>query len=326
MDLFFSYLIYIILISVSLAIILLASRYKSSRTKLPPGRKGWPLIGETLEFTFTARRGNPERFIKDRMNKYSPEVFQTSLMGENMIVMCGASGNKFLFSNEGKLVTSWWPKMMKKILYFPSLFDNPSTGDLMKPPNALPEFLKPEALKHYVEIMDMMARKHIDMDWAPNKEVKVYHLSKKYTFALSCRLFMNIEDPECVARISDGFDSIMAGFISLPIDIPGTKFNRAIKARNIIHKELVEIIRRRKKELTEKSDLLADQDLLSHMLLVSDENSKALSEMEISTHILGLLLASHETTSTAITFVLKYLAEFPDVYDAVLKGNPSKPP
>ena len=51
------------------------------------------------------------------------------------------------------------------------------------------------------------------------------------------------------------------------------------------------------------------------MLLVPDENGKVLNEMEISTYILGVLLASHQTISTAITFILRYLAEFPDVYD-----------
>ena len=310
MDIFFSYLIYFILFSVSLATILLASR-----SKLPPGRKGWPVIGESLEFALAARSGNPERFITDRMNKYSPEVFRTALMGENMAVICGASGNKFLFSGEDKVVTSWWPNFIKKI------FGNPSTGDMTKPHKVLAEFLKPEGLKHKVEIMDMMARKHMDMYWAPNQEVKVYPLSKKYTFALSCRLFMNIEDPEPVSRISHGFDHILAGFVSLPIDIPGTAFNRAIKARGILHKQIMEIIKKRKKELEEKRDLAA-QDLLSRLLLfVSDESSKVLSEMEISNQINGAFLASHETTSTAITFILKYLAELPDVYDAVFKGK-----
>ena len=215
--------------------------------------------------------------------------------------------------------------MIKKILYSPSLFDNPSTGDLMKPSSVLHEFMKPEALKQYVGIMDMMARKHIDMHWNSHKEVKVYPLSKKYTFALSCRLFLNIEDPKSVAKISDGFDRIMAGFFSLPVDIPGTTFNHAIKARINLHKEIGEIIRKRKKELREKRDSELVHDLLSEMLLTSDENSKVMSELEITTRINGLLLGSHETSSTAVTFVLKYLAEFPEVYEAVFKGNPSKP-
>ena len=38
----------------------------------------------------------------------------------------------------------------------------------MKPPSFLHEFLKPEALKQYVEIMDIMASEHLDMYWASN--------------------------------------------------------------------------------------------------------------------------------------------------------------
>ena len=213
---------------------------------------------------------------------------------------------------------------MKMILYSPSLFNDPSTGDLMKPSIVLCELLKPEALKQYVGMMDMMASKHIDMYWTSNinKEVNVYLLSKKHTFALSCRLFLNIEDPECVAKITDGFDRIMAGFFSLPIGVPGTKFNHAIKARINLHKEIREIIRKRKKELKEKRDSKLVHDILSQMILMSDKNSKVTSEVEIITHINGIILGSHETVTTTITFVLKYLAEFPDVCDGVFKGNP----
>ena len=48
--------------------------------------------------------------------------FPPPSMSENMAVMCGASGNKFVFSNDNKLVTSSCPSLIKKILYSPSLF------------------------------------------------------------------------------------------------------------------------------------------------------------------------------------------------------------
>ena len=323
MDLFFSYLLYLILFTISLGIIFLAHHRKSSSSKLPPGKKGWPIIGETLHFALAAQGGNPERFINDRMNKYSPEVFRTCLMEENMAVMCGASGNKFLFSNENKLVTSWWHRSLKKILYFPSLFDNAATRDQIKTPSFLPEFLRPEAQKHFVTIMDVMAGMHIDKFCTPHKEVKVLPLAKKYAFALSCRLFMNVDDPDCAARIHHPFQIIMAGFFSVPLDIPGTAFNRAIKARDIVHKELLAVINKRKMELAQKGKSAAT-DLLSRMLLEANERSEVYCEKEISTHLICLLLVSTDSTSTVITFVLKYLAEFPCIYQNVLKGNPRK--
>lgn len=142
------------------------------------------------------------------MNEYSPDVFKTSLMGENMVVMCGTSGKKFMFSIENKHVTSWWPRPVKKVLISPTLLTNPSTKEPSKPPSSLPELLKPEALKHYLGIMDSMAHEHIDIDWAPHVEVKVFPLSKKYNFSL----FMNLKDPEHVARVSHPFN-LMVGLL-----------------------------------------------------------------------------------------------------------------
>lgn len=57
-------------------------------------------------------------------------------------------------------------------------------------------------------------------------------------------------------------------------------------------------------ELEEKRDPAA-RDLLSLMLLTPDENGTIVSDMEISTDILSMLLASHDTTRAVITFVLK---------------------
>ncbi|KAJ8560217.1 hypothetical protein K7X08_004275 [Anisodus acutangulus] len=55
------------------------------------------------------------------------------------------------------------------------------------------------------------------------------------------------------------------------------------------------------------------------MLLVTDEDGQLMSEMEILNNIIGMLVASFDTTSSAVTSALKYLAELPHVYDEVYK-------
>ena len=117
--------------------------------------------------------------------------------------------------------------------------------------------------------MDVMASMHIDKICTHN-EVKVLPLAKKYAFALSFWLFMNVEDPDCAIRIHHSFKLIMDGFFSVPLDIPGTAFNRAIKARDIVHKELLAVINKRKMELAQKGKSVAT-DLLSRMLLEANE-------------------------------------------------------
>ncbi|KAL0365818.1 UNVERIFIED_CONTAM: Beta-amyrin 28-monooxygenase [Sesamum radiatum] len=290
-------------------------RKKGSGNKnLPPGTRGWPVLGENMELALLGQH----KFIKDRMEKYSPEVFQTSLLGERMAVFCGAQGNKFLFTNENKLLTSWLPKTIKKALLFPEFVDSN-----LKQVSALKhsfhhDILKPEALKQYIPVMDALAREHLDREWTPNALVNVVPLSKKYTFDLACRLFLNVVDAEDIKRLSDPFTLASQGMFCVPIDLPGMAYNRAIKGGKMVRKELIRIINKRRKELLEKKET-GHQDLLSKMLLVTDENGQFCSEMEISNNIIGLLVASFDTTSSAVSSVINYLAQLPHIYEEVLK-------
>ncbi|CAI9766531.1 unnamed protein product [Fraxinus pennsylvanica] len=127
----------------------------SSSGTLPPGKTGWPVVGETLEFLTTGWKGYPEKFIYDRMAKYSSKVFRTHLLGEKAAVFCGAAGNKFLFSNENKLVQAWWPASFDKV--FPSSNQTSSKEEAIKMRKMLPNFLKPEALQRYIGIIDHIA-------------------------------------------------------------------------------------------------------------------------------------------------------------------------
>ncbi|KAK7842800.1 beta-amyrin 28-monooxygenase [Quercus suber] len=258
-------------------------------------------------------------FINDRMSKYSQELFKTSLFCENMAVFCGASGNKFLFSNENKYVISWLPPFFRKVL-LPESLENFSPEDSIIIRRAVVEFLMPETLQYFIPIMDSMAKKHLETDWSPYKQVKALPLSMKYTFALACRLFMSITDPNHVTTFADPFALIVDGLTSVPINIPGTNFNRAIKAGKVIHQELLEVIQQRKKELLSENNATVARDFITHTLLALDENGRSvMNDLLISSNIVGLLLAGHDTTSSAITFVLKYLADFPLVYNEVLK-------
>ncbi|KAG6706746.1 hypothetical protein I3842_07G236500, partial [Carya illinoinensis] len=270
MDLFLSYLLKIVILCMSLPLLFRIYRRKASSCNLPP-----------------------DKFIADRMSKYSPELFRTSLLGESFAVFCDPSGNKFLFSSENKVETA-------------------------KMRSYLPEFLKPEALQHYIPIMDSLAKEHLETDWFPHKEVKVFPLTRKYTFALACRLFMNIKDPDHVTKFGNPFSLVTAGLISIPINFPGTAFSRAIKGGKLIREELLSIVRKREMELSENKGS-TQVDLLTRILLIRDENDRGMEEKDIANKIIGFFIASHDTASTAITFVLNYLAEFPHVYSEVLK-------
>lgn len=182
----------------------------------------------------------------------------------------------------------------------------------------LHQILKPENLKQFIPFMDSMARDHLNQEWIPFKEVKIYPLVKKYTFTLACKLFLSIEDFRHVKKLSDPFILVTSSMFSVPINLPGTPYNRAIKGGKMVREELMKIIKERKNEKNNYSN-----DLLSRLMSFSDENGEFMTHAEICNNIVGLLVASYDTTSAAITFVLKYLAELPKIFNEVYKGTNS---
>ncbi|XP_006340080.1 beta-amyrin 28-oxidase-like isoform X2 [Solanum tuberosum] len=296
---------------------LLKKRRKSS-SNLPPGRYGWPLIGETLEFLRLNREGKSEKFVQDRMDKYESEVFKTSIMGAKMVVLCGPAANKFLFGNHNKLVTAWWPTSVKQLLG-KSLTN--SHGDEAKHlRKMLYYFVSPDAFsKLYIKTMELTTHHHLKNYWQGKKEVKVFPTVKLHTFDLACRLFMNLEDSNRISKLFNLFNIFLKGVISIALNIPGTKFYYAKRATKTIREELVLIVKERREAIEQKLSDSPPQDLLSHLLLFPDENGKFMSELEVADNILMMIFAGHDTTTVTTTLVMKYLAELPHVYENVLQ-------
>ncbi|KAI3966752.1 hypothetical protein MKW92_025060 [Papaver armeniacum] len=293
--------------------------------QLPPGSSGWPFVGEGIEFYRSGLAGIPEKFFFDRFRKYSSEVFRTSLLGETVIVIGGtASGNKFLFLNEGKLLKASWPPSVRKLLPINDIGSHENNFKAIR--TTFPKYLNIEALRSYIGTMDSMTQRHFETHWDnymnTNEVLIVHPLVLKYSFALACRLFLSMDVEQEAHRVSELLNLFVVltnGILSIPVDLPGTPFNRAVKASHLINKEIVTMIKRRKVYLLSHENT-PTKDMLSLMIKFSDEDSgKFMEETFIAYSIMALIIASHETTSSVITSVMKYLADYPEVYNKLLK-------
>ncbi|KAM2918153.1 hypothetical protein FF1_046848 [Malus domestica] len=96
-------------------------------------------------------------------------------------IFCGAACNKFLFSNENKLVAAWWPSSVNKV--FPSSMETSAKKEAKKMRKMLPNFMKPEALQRYISIMDTVAQRHFADGWENKKEVEVFPYQELHLLA-----------------------------------------------------------------------------------------------------------------------------------------------
>ncbi|KAF7127354.1 hypothetical protein RHSIM_Rhsim11G0032900 [Rhododendron simsii] len=139
-----------------------------------------------------------------------------------MVFFCGPTANKFLFSNESKLVATWWPSTFSKLFHSNSSVTSTPTGLKTKSVrDVVSAFLKPDVLQNYVPTMDSIAREHVEKGWEPNGgELVVLEAVKMYTLELACQLLVGIKDHEHWAGFADRFASVLAGIVSVPIDFP----------------------------------------------------------------------------------------------------------
>ncbi|XP_009617512.1 beta-amyrin 28-monooxygenase-like [Nicotiana tomentosiformis] len=294
-------------------------RRKKKTLNFPPGSSGWPIVGETLDFLRANREGKPEKFVEDRIEKYKSKIFKTSIMGENVVVIGGAGGNKFLFSNENKKVNVWWPVTIRKLLGPCLITSVGEEAKLMR--KMLSYFISPDAFSRlYTKTMEVVALDHVDKYWEGKEQVKVYHLLKLYTFKVACQLFMSIEDHNEIEKLSTLFNIFLKGLIAIPVNLPGTTFHKATRAVVTIRKELLQIVRKRREALEQKT-ASPSQDILSHLLSFPDENGKFMSELVIVNNILLLLFAGHDTSTVALTLLIKRLGEHPQVYENILQEH-----
>ncbi|CAH9106745.1 unnamed protein product [Cuscuta epithymum] len=163
-----------VLIVLASILILSTARFihgKKKRSRnLPPGSFGWPVVGESLEFLRLSREGTPEKFVADRVRKYKSGVFKTSLMGEAVAVLSGPAGNKFLFSNGNKLVATWWPASVQKLLGVCLTTSAGEEGKKMK--KLMSYFVSPAALQQlYIKDMDFVTQQHLQAHWHEQREI-----------------------------------------------------------------------------------------------------------------------------------------------------------
>lgn len=130
-------------------------------------------------------------------------------------------------------------------------------------------------------------------------------------------------------KLAKPFVEAAGGIISVPINIPGTRFNRGVKASNKIREVINEIIAQRRKDLA-NGTATPSQDLLSHMIVEVDKRNQdskdsPTTDGDMSSDLLGLLIGGYDTINTTVVFIMMTLVDHPDVYQSVLKGKKKTP-
>ena len=264
---------------------------------LPPGEFGLPIIGETISF-FT----DPQ-FNQKRRAKYG-KIYKTKLFTNPTVVMIGADANTFLFRNENKYVVSSWPKSTRILLGDLSLTIRDGEFHTSRR-KLLYEAFQPRALSSYIPTMEKITSEYLNK-WEKQEQFSWYPELRNYTFDIASNLFMS-KDGGSQTALGKLFETWCQGLFTIANPFPWTSFQKALRARQTLLKELEKIIIQR-----QQSDNL-EEDALGLLIRAEDEEGNSLTLEELKDQILLLLFAGHETLTSAIASFCLLTAQYPDV-------------
>lgn len=144
--------------------------------------------------------------------------------------------------------------------------------------------------------------------WVEQPNVVILAQTQELTLRIIFGL-IGVPDHE-VSQWRTQFRRFMLAAINLPVDLPGTPHWLAKRAHTWINERLSGLIEaaRRDPELP---------GLLATLVRARDEDGVALSELELLDNLRLLVLAGHETSASALAWMMIYLAHYPEHWEAL---------
>ncbi|KAL3682265.1 hypothetical protein R1sor_000287 [Riccia sorocarpa] len=290
-----------------------------NRLPLPPGNFGFPVIGQTVEHLLALRTADGIRqWMQKQVDKHGP-VFRYRFVGYPMVMMSQPEGNKFIFQNEGLSNHIFWPSHIST-MFGPHAVITQS-GERHKLVRChLNRFFDRAAMGRYIHGVNCNAIRHFTNHWQGKEQLVALDIINFFTGSCVCNLALSLEEGPLMYRILEETQTWIGGLYCLPINLPGFRYYKALKARGSIFKLLDGLMEQRRQMIAEDHVPEALQnDILNSLLTVPDEEGNLRQDSFIKDNLLILLFGGYDTSSVTLAMTIFYIAKNPHVYEQILQ-------
>uniref|UniRef100_A0A0E0FBD5 Cytochrome P450 n=1 Tax=Oryza meridionalis TaxID=40149 RepID=A0A0E0FBD5_9ORYZ len=200
---------------------------KLAQGKLPPGSRGLPILGETLDFFTQSPSLELLGFFKRRLDKYGP-VFRTNIVGEDLIVSLDPEVNNFVFQQEGRLFRMWYPDSIMRIIGADSIITTlGSSHKYIK--NMVFRLFGPENLRRDM-IKDMQKTAEASLlSWLHHPSIELKEAASSMIFSITAKKLISYDSVTSDGNMWKQYDDFIQGLLSFPLCIPGTLFYKCMQ-------------------------------------------------------------------------------------------------
>ncbi|MEA2336022.1 MAG: hypothetical protein QOE82_29 [Thermoanaerobaculia bacterium] len=278
-------------------------------TPPPPGSDGLPLLGETLTFA-----KNPFRFIEERLATHG-RIFRSNVLGRKTAVVAGPeAAGAFIDPNviqrEGSM-----PPHVQEIFGGRSLplLDGEVHSARKKLVNAA---FNRAAMSAYLPIIQQTIETYFHK-WPAAGEIRWLDELKRLSIEVICTTVMGMPPGNEMDRLRADYGTLTDGFATLPINIPGTRYRKALQARDRILDVLRRLVRERRQTPTD--------DGLSRILAAVVSSGTALSDDDAALELHHIVIAGF-IVYAELGAIVQQLTEHPDVRAKLAEEIAAKAP
>ena len=258
------------------------------------GEYGLPFVGKTLDML-----KDPQALFRHYYEEYGP-VSRISITGNKCVLLLHPDYvQRVLMDREKNFSTKMgWESVMADFFQGGLVMRDYDEHRVHR--GIMTSAFKPRAMREHAKKIQRIVAKTVDR-WAVQDSILFYDEIKRLLLEIAFEVFCWVDDSESVVpQISKAFTDMMEGALGIVrLDLPGFSYHRGLEGRRFLKQFFLDRI--------EKKRASDDQDFFAHFCKEKTEEGEYYSDEDIADHMIFLMLAAHDTTTSASTMAAYHL-------------------
>lgn len=272
-------------------------RMPQSKLDHIPGDTGLPLLGHTLEFIRDCH-GLSRRLYQ----RYGP-VHRTYCLFQHTVILLGPEANEIVLTDREQVFSSRfaWNPLLDAL--FPNGLMLRDFEDHRYHRRLLQAAFKKDAVSSYLQGMnDMLVQ---SLRHTPELQGKGFTpWIKSLLLDIAAQVFLGVDIGPEADRVNASFvAAVDASIAVLRLPVPGTVWYRGLRGRAYLEQFIDRHYAHKQAS--------GDQDFFAQICRAHDEEGRELTPQAVRDHLIFLLFAAHDTTTSTLSSIIYLLARHP---------------
>lgn len=262
-----------------------------------PGSYLPPVIGQTQRFL-----RDPLAYCRDVHARYG-EVSRGYFLFEPRINLMSAAGNEFVLLDRAHNFSAYqgWHPVLGHL--FPRGLMLRDGDDHRQQRRLMQGAFRSQALADYLTLMTPRINTAVD-GWLQQGELRFYPAIKRLTLEIAAEVFLGLSLQSEVDQVNHDFAAVVDASAAINrLPLIGRLYARGRAARTRLATFLHARVAQRRGG--------NGRDLFTQLCQARDEDGRSYADDEIVDHLIFLMMAAHDTTTSALTTIAYALAKHP---------------